>query len=161
MADMWQMEQGIETAGWKCQAPFAVVTFVAITAGTRARAACFSYTIKQMMPLPEGYEVMMEVTHQNGAKVMEAAKETVFPYCLVLLEGDAGDRIELYNLFPGCGVEEHGESMLVPTRYCEKCGRRMVPHMRGTDETTLYYACECGGTDRYTCGESEEEKTNE
>jgi hypothetical protein len=25
---------------------------------------------------------MMEVTHQNGAKVMEAAKETVFPYCL-------------------------------------------------------------------------------
>ena len=26
------------------------------------------YTIKQMMPLPEGYEVMMEVTHQNGAK---------------------------------------------------------------------------------------------
>ena len=119
------------------------------------------YTIKQMMPLPEGYEVMMEVTHQNGAKVMEAAKETVFPYCLVLLEGDAGDRIELYNRFPGCGVEEHGESMLVPTRYCEKCGRRMVPHMRGTDETTLYYACECGGTDRYTCGESEEEKTNE
>ena len=47
VADMWQMEQGIETAGWKCQAPFAVVTFVAITAGTRARAACFSYAEEQ------------------------------------------------------------------------------------------------------------------
>lgn len=47
VADMWQMEQGIETAGWKCRAPFAVVTFVEITAGTRARAASFSYVAEQ------------------------------------------------------------------------------------------------------------------
>ena len=107
-----------------------------------------NYTIKQMMPLPEGYEVMMEGTQQDGTKVMEAAKETLFPYCLVLLEGDDGDRIELYNLFPGCGVEECGESILVPIRYCEKCGSRMTPHMQGTDESTLYYSCECRCADR-------------
>lgn len=46
-----------------------------------------NYTIKQIMPLPEGYEVMMEVAQQDGTKMMEAAKETLFPYCLVLLEG--------------------------------------------------------------------------
>lgn len=124
-----------------------------------------NYTIKQMMTLPEGYEVMMEVAQRDGTKGMEAAKETLFPYCLVLLEGDTGDRIELYNLFPGCGVEDHGESMLVPTRYCENCGRRMVPYMQGTDESTLSYACKCGHvdgcTDECACRESEEEKANE
>ena len=54
-----------------------------------------NYTIKQIMPLPEGYEVMMEVAQQDGTKMMEAAKETLLPYCLVRLEGDNGDRIEL------------------------------------------------------------------
>ena len=33
-----------------------------------------NYTIKQIMPLPEGYEVMMEVAQQDGTKMMEAAK---------------------------------------------------------------------------------------
>ena len=72
--------------------------------------------------------------------MMEAAADSIFPYCLVLLEGEGNgdDHIELYNLFPGYGVEEHGESMLVPTRYCERCGKRVVPHMRGLDETTLF-----------------------
>ena len=120
-----------------------------------------NYTIKQIMPLPEGYEVMMEVAQQDGTKMMEAAKETLFPYCLVLLEGDNGDRIELYNLFPGCGVEECGESILVPIRYCEKCGSRMTPHMQGTDESTLYYSCRCGCADGCVQKESEEEKANE
>ena len=64
---------------------------------------------------------------------MEAAKETVFPYCLVLLEGDAGDRIELYNLFPGCGVEETESPCLsqpvivrnVAVGWCRICGVQM------------------------------------
>ena len=81
--------------------------------------------------------------------------------CIRDREGDNGDRIELYNLFPGCGVEECGESILVPIRYCEKCGSRMTPHMQGTDESTLYYSCRCGCADGCVQKESEEEKANE
>ncbi len=114
------------------------------------------YKIKQMMPIPEGYEVMQAIVQGDGSRMMEAAADSIFPYCLVLLEGEGNgdDHIELYNLFPGYGVEEHGESMLVPTRYCERCGKRVVPHMRGLDETTLFYTCGCFGRD---CGKNGEE----
>ena len=59
-----------------------------------------NYTIKQIMPLPEGYEVMMEVAQQDGTKMMEAAKETLFPYCLVLLEGTMVTELNFITSFP-------------------------------------------------------------
>lgn len=108
-------------------------------------------TIKQMMPIPEEYEVMLEITQRDGTKEMEAARNSLFLYCLILVSDSSGDRIALYNLAPGGGIEERAESMMVPTRYCKKCGKPMTPHMHGLDETSLYYTCEC----------SKEEKTNE
>ena len=79
-------------------------------------------TIKQMMPIPEGYEVMMEVIQRDGTEEMEAARDSLFPYCLALVSDSSGDRIALYNLAPGGGIEEQAESLMVPTRYCGKCG---------------------------------------
>lgn len=45
------------------------------------------YKIKQMMPIPEGYEVMQAIVQGDGSRMMEAAADSIFPYCLVLLEG--------------------------------------------------------------------------
>ena len=57
-----------------------------------------------------------------------------------------GDRIELYNLNPFGGLEDHGESMIVPSKRCEKCGKWMTPRMHNMNETTLYYTCDCEKT---------------
>ena len=102
--------------------------------------------IKQMMPIPDGFEAMTVIVQEDGTEQFEATAGTLFPHCLVLLKDDIhGDRIELYELGPfGTGVADDMKSILVPMKHCPKCGKRLVPHTHGLDESTLYYLCDCG-----------------
>ena len=100
-------------------------------------------TIKQILPIPDGYRVLEPVGDENGNETMVCFRHAAVGYCLALLEGEHCDYVVPYEIGPdGMGRVESG--MLVPVRYCPVCLREMDPHAKMYDPASLFYTCRCG-----------------
>lgn len=100
-------------------------------------------TIKQIMPIPDGYRVLEPTVEQDGTETMTCFRHDATGYCLALIEGEYCDYVVPYEIAPdGMGRVESG--MLAPIRYCPECLREMDPHAKMYEPSSLFYTCRCG-----------------
>ncbi|MCD8013330.1 MAG: hypothetical protein LUG99_09170 [Lachnospiraceae bacterium] len=85
---------------------------------------------------------MTELRTSRGTDIKIGCDETVYSYCLALVEWDDGyTEVLPYNLAADGGIEAN--AVVVPRRKCPKCGFEMVPYqLQGKGE--YRYRCRCG-----------------
>ena len=101
-------------------------------------------TIKQIMPIEDGYTVLSRVEDGDGNSHMENLTLAGWHYMYALVDGGeyAPDVPLLYEIDPeGRGSIDDGTSRIVPKRKCPICGYEMIPTWDDEDSYPLQYSC--------------------
>ncbi len=99
------------------------------------------YTIKQMMPIPEGYDVYVKAENDDGEMHWEDYAKYGWAHVLALIEEDDMSYISVYS-FPPDGIGSVDEtSKMVKRMTCPNC--KEVMKIKWMDNDIPDYYCDC------------------
>ena len=97
--------------------------------------------IKQIFPIPDMFTPLLLSTREDGSTVYEDASPDGWAVLYALVKDERGEYVSFYVMDQtGDGELDSPTVRLVPTRYCPKCGNRMIPRIYNEK---LDYNCPC------------------
>ncbi len=102
--------------------------------------------IKQIMPIPQGFNVLVPPGRGPSKKgtEMENMAEYGWIYVLAVMEDSKyGDHLTMYELDNTGDGAPVNDAYMLPKKYCPKCFREMKTHCEGDRPSEFWHTCSC------------------